>query len=500
MPCTGCWQRAALGAAAVLVLGPWASGQDQKPRDKATRPEDKAFTGQVDQAVARAAKYLRGLQKPDGSWPHYQPTGATAMAGLALLEAGVPAADEAIRKAAAVVRERSCKETFNYSVSAAVMFLDRLGDPQDVPLIQALAVRVLAAQARQGAEAGGWSYDCPAPSAAEVQRLTELLRNRKEPDGKPGPARQPQPLPQELLDRIDALYAAGGGAAATVVPDNSNTQFSLLALWVARRHGVPVERAFALAEQRLRTTQHASGGWGYKSARAGMRTGTDANAQMTCCGLIGLGLAHGAATQKRDLSKDEAIRKGLVAVAGAVGVPASDLSKVPRLAKGAPTQVYYTLWSLERMAVLYDLPTIMGKDWYRWGAQFLLVNQRADGSWQGTYPEGGCDTAFAVLFLKRANVAADLTERIKKDPYRPKFLEGIQDSAPKRRSPPPGEGQKQRRSSLSLPPREPGQSKWSSPGPAAARPPRPGERGIQGLVCQLSTGGLPGWKGGSVNW
>src|SRR5262249_35073164 len=160
----------------------------------------------------------------------------------------------------------------------------------------------------------------------------------------------------------------------------------------------------------------------------------------------------------------------------------------------------YTLWSLERMAVLYDLPTIMGKDWYRWGAQFLLVNQQADGSWQGTYPEGGCDTAFAVLFLKRANVAADLTERIKKDPYRPKFLEAIQESAPKRRSPPPGEGQKQGRSSLSPPPRQPDQSKWSSPGPAAARPPRPGERGIQGLVCQLSTGGLSGWKGGSVNW
>ena len=41
--------------------------------------------------------------------------------------------------------------------------------------------------------------------------------------------------------------------------------------------------------------------------------------------------------------------------------------------------------------------------------------------------------------------------------------------------------------------------KWSSPAPAADRPPRPGERGIQGLVCQLSTGGFSGWKGGIAN-
>jgi hypothetical protein len=429
MHCTGCRQRAVLGVAAVLVFGPLASGQD------------KAFTDQVDQAVARAAKYLRGLQKPDGSWPHFH-MGATAMAGLALLEAGVPASDEAIRKAAAVVREKSCKETFNYSVSAAILFLDRLGDPQDEPFIQSLAVRVLAAQVRHGGtEAGGWSYDCPAPTAAEVQRLSECLKNRKEPDGKQGPARPPQPLPKEVLDQIDALYTAGSKPVVGGVPDNSNTQFALLALWVARRHGVPVERAFALAEQRLRATQHPNGGWGYKSGGPGMRKpGTEANAQMTCCGLIGLGLAHGAAAKKRDLSKDEAIRKGLKAIVGVIGVPANDLKSVPRLGQLGQTQIYYTFWSLERMAVLYDFPTITGKDWYKWGAQILLVNQQADGSWKGTYHEGGCDTAFAVLFLKRANVAADLTERLKKDPNRPRLLEGIEEPTPKR-GPPPKSGQ-----------------------------------------------------------
>jgi hypothetical protein len=456
MQFTGSWRRAVLGVAAVLVLGPLASGQDtnKKPQDKANKPEDKAFTDQMEQAVARAAKYLRGLQKPDGSWPHHA-RDATAMVGLALLEAGVPAGDEAIRKAAAVVRAKACKDTFNYSVSAAIMFLDRLGDPQDEPFIQALAVRVLAAQFRQGgADAGGWAYECPAPTAAEVQRLSECLKNRKEPEGKQGPARRPQPPPKEVLDQIDALYTAQSKPVMGGTPDNSNTQFALLALWVARRHGIPVERAFALAEQRLRATQHTNGGWGYRSGSVG--AGTSPTAQMTCCGLIGLGLAHGAAALKRDLSKDEAIRKGLKAIAGTVGVPANDLRKVPRLTQPGSGHIFYTLWSLERMAVLYDIPTLMGKDWHRWGAQILLVNQQADGSWKGSYPEGGCDTAFAVLFLKRANVAADLTERFKKDPSRPGLLEGIQEPTPKRRTPPQsGPAPKRGPSSFSPAPRGP---------------------------------------------
>ncbi len=456
---TGWWQRVVLGVVAVVLLGPLAAGQDkgQKPGDKVQKPEDKAFDGQVDQTVARAVQYLRGLQKPDGSWPYFHHD-ATGLVGLALLEAGVPATDPVIQKAAAVVRTKACKDTFNYSVSAAIMFLDRLGDPQDEPFIQSLAFRVLAAQFRDGtAEAGGWSYDCPAPSAAEVQQLSDCLKNRKEPAGKQEPGTRP-PLPKEFRDKIDALYAADGKPMGKLVPDNSNTQFALLGLWVARRHGIPVERAFALAEQRLRTMQDANGG--------------ASNAQMTCCGLIGLGLAHGAAAKRRDMSKDEAILKGLRAIAAVIGTPANDLRTVPRLSPSEPTQIYYTLWSVERMAILYDFPTIMGKDWFKWGAQLLQVNQQADGSWKGTYHDGGCDTAFAVLFLKRANVAADLTERIRKDPDRPRLLEGIQGTTPKRRGTP-----------------KPGRSAQDRPGPAL-----PASGALLDLTESRPHEALPAWQ------
>jgi len=72
---------------------------------------------------------------------------------------------------------------------------------------------------------------------------------------------------------------------------------------------------------------------------------------------------------------------------------------------------YYYLWSLERVAVTYNLRTIGGKDWYAWGAPIILANQLADGSWSDRFP-GVPDTCFALLFLNRANVVQDLTRNL----------------------------------------------------------------------------------------
>src|SRR5262249_4489516 len=70
-------------------------------------------------------------------------------------------------------------------------------------------------------------------------------------------------------------------------------------------------------------------------------------------------------------------------------------------------------WSLERMAVAFGLPTIGGKDWYDWGAGILLSNQANDGGWKGEYGDYGADTCFALLFLRRADLAKDLSASLK---------------------------------------------------------------------------------------
>src|SRR5262249_39768784 len=68
--------------------------------------------------------------------------------------------------------------------------------------------------------------------------------------------------------------------------DNSNTQFGVLAVWAARKHGVPVEAALNRIEQRFLATQNPqTGGWPYGGR------GGDGSPSMTCAGLLGLATA-----------------------------------------------------------------------------------------------------------------------------------------------------------------------------------------------------------------
>jgi hypothetical protein len=74
----------------------------------------------------------------------------------------------------------------------------------------------------------------------------------------------------------------------------------------------------------------------------------------------------------------------------------------------------YYLFALEKTAEVFDVKTLGGKDWYAWGAEWLVNNQQGEGGWYGPRGEDGgndarADACFALLFLKRANPAPDLT-------------------------------------------------------------------------------------------
>ena len=77
----------------------------------------------------------------------------------------------------------------------------------------------------------------------------------------------------------------------------------------------------------------------------------------------------------------------------------------------------YFLWTVECVGVLYNARTLGDKDWYRWGVELLLEAQHDNGSWhEGGYPGGEIsptlDTCLALLFLRRANLASDLTRKL----------------------------------------------------------------------------------------
>jgi hypothetical protein len=193
--------------------------------------------------------------------------------------------------------------------------------------------------------------------------------------------------------------------------DNSNSQFAILALWAAQRHGVPMERTLRRVAQRYETSQNADGSWGYDYRRGG---GAPERPAMTCVGLLGLAVGHGIgqAPAAGRAVQDPRLLAGFVALSKHVGAPAGRT-------QGLPMANLYFLWSVERVAVLYDLQTIGGKDWYRWGAEILVANQGPHGNWADGGYHGASpvlDTSLALLFLKRANLAADLTRKLPFDP------------------------------------------------------------------------------------
>src|SRR5262249_3233903 len=67
----------------------------------------------------------------------------------------------------------------------------------------------------------------------------------------------------------------------------------------------------------------------------------------------------------------------------------------------------YFLWSLERVAVIFGLETIGSHQWYPWAAELLVRIQQGNGSWADPGP-GPVPTCFALLILRRSNLAQDL--------------------------------------------------------------------------------------------
>jgi hypothetical protein len=366
----------------------------------------------IDDAIVKGVWYLRNHALPQGGWGDKLPTGQApvtvgyaSLAALTLLECGIPPGDPIIQKAADLVRKQAPQPQpvyDTYQRALAILFLDRLGESRDNELIQYLAVCLIAGQQ---AIDNGWSYYCPAPDRKQTQPLLQQLREEK----------------QSLADwRTAALNGAVWDQGGS---DNSNTQFAVLALWVARRHKVAIDKPIALVDKRFRDTQFKKGpdpdkhnvdldgSWYYNTA-ANARGWQAANEwpTMTCAGLLGLAVARGVApegTLKDKPLEDDAVKRALGMLGREIGRPDEKRA----------TDLYF-LWSLERVGVLYNLKQIEGKDWYAWGRKALLSGQQGqqdDGSWPGGiyYAHNPLvNTCFALLFLKQADLAQDLSDKL----------------------------------------------------------------------------------------
>jgi hypothetical protein len=437
----------------LLILCPSKPAMD---RVQAQAPPPQATQAAINQAIERGVSYLRSNQNANGGWGKGTKQGGdggwlpgyTALAGITLIECGVPTSDPGVQAAAKGVRSLYLDIDSTYEAALAILLLDRMGEKSDKARIQHLAGKLISGQS----PTGGWGYKVPNKAKPDVDLLLSALRKLSpaQPNTGPNPrerpgslglcikmsedtAARPEPPP---FDPVKARAAAVASLPpgmkrlpifadlASLVAedpkekrnelvnpttDNSNTHFATLGLWASRKYDVPTERSFGLLANRYRTSQGQNGSWTYDY----VRKGADGSGAMTCAALLGTAIGF---VLKGDPNarpeKDPQVINAFSFLSKTIGQPAGTTvgRPTPKAVGG-----YYFLWGMERIAVLYDVSQLDNKDWYLWGAEILVGHQETDGSWlDGGYPGESpiINTCFALLFLKRANLTPDLSRRL----------------------------------------------------------------------------------------
>jgi hypothetical protein len=393
----------------------WDDGERRHPARQATivvtdewtdpvvhAPRDPAFELRITDAIRKSIAHLRGALAELTARPFEAPAEPhlyTAPGELALLLLTLRHAGEDVRDPLLVDgyrRLRACVIEGTYSLATAMLAVEALYTPP-----------AEWAQLRAGA------LRAPLPRAVPAGDL-ELLR---------GWARA-------LLANTDPAYsnaerrAWGYGAGSRW--DNSNTQYALLGLYAGALCGVDVAPGvWASAAAHLLEHAEADGrdtvpdlvrqrdldkggrarqsaaklqprGWSYE-------TDTGVTASMTAAGIGGLTLCGAAlrvaqkGSPKLLTQIDDAVRAGFVWLQNAFTVRRSAGSFV----QSNVWHLYY-LYGLERACELNQIALLGGRDWYFEGAMHLVATQTDGGAWPGDLH----DSAFALLFLKKAALPA----------------------------------------------------------------------------------------------
>jgi len=348
-----------------------------------------SFRRRVNEGIAAAARYLRAAQDGNGSWRHARHgPGVSALATLALLKAGAKPDDPAIDRAFARLRAWNPDHTYTCSV-----------------LLMAIEARYFP---------GG--HEDRAAAVDRPKRAREVI-----PDEDRAWVRR---LARWLVDQQGAGFPQGRGTMYPVwrYPrggyDLSNTQYALFGLTAARRCGADTREAWLPALRFLLGAQEAEGPevvvsryfrhgryMRRKVERAqargfGYRLESRPTGAMTSAGLCSLVLCQ-QALERNGIFVHNFKRRTRDGVRDALAWLEEyyDLEDNP-FQPGA-WWAYY-LFNVERAGVLLDQRYIGTRDWYEEGSELPVNKQRRGGAVGG----GVVDTAFALLFWKRATVPA----------------------------------------------------------------------------------------------
>ncbi len=323
-----------------------------------TAPAADLTAQNVLRSISMAQKFLLRSQQADGHWTsrvrRQNDVGVTSLAMLALINSGMTAEDEEIRRALAFLRGPNGEPTETYEVALKISALATAKDGQrDRGRIQQMADELQKGQITAGAGAGLWDYS----------------------------------------------YARPGGGG-----DRSNGQFAILGLRDAAHAGALIDRR---VWERTRANwlrfQNGDGGWSYTGGGGALGS----SGSMTVAGIATLQITSAMLRDEKDLdangqprccepvTDDQQLERAIAWMGRHFSVGSNP---------GGRSWLLYYLYGMERAGRLSGRRFFGRHDWYREGALFLINGQnQRDGSWRGSGIETDeiIATSFSLLFLSK---------------------------------------------------------------------------------------------------
>ena len=306
---------------------------------------------EVDRAIREGANWLIYTQMLDGSWGYHKSAyrnGATSLAIYTLLSCGINPKSAAIQKGLSFISAAYPEKT--YSAGVQLMALAELNDPEYYEQMEVIASDLISWQERNGHWAypgGHWDLSCTQFAILGLNAATKV--------GIEVPAKV-------WRDAIAGILLCGAQFDGTIQPTITGFKY---------RPG------------------YTSGG------TLSMTTAAMASIEL-CRKQLG-----GKYPQKTRKEIKRTVAEGMAWITQNFTVARN---------YGFSSQHFYTLYGIERVGAVYGISHLGEHDWYNNGATFLVDAQHQNGYWPDKdEPSSLPDTAFALLFLKRATAGAAIT-------------------------------------------------------------------------------------------
>lgn len=306
---------------------------------------------EIDQAIQRAIQHFVNQQLVDGSWGylrHIEP-GPTAFTLYTLQKCDLRHDHPTVRRARAFVLANDNDAT--YPLSTKILALAEMNEDGD------------------------------------RERVGKLLEQ----------------LWENQLDDGLFLYSIDGYNSHLARGDMSNTLFAGLAMRAASQVGVAISSArWTKLARGVLSCWQPSDGVPRTGGRAEPRgfsytPNSGATSSMTVAGVSLLAIVEEQAGERIGGSVGNQTKLGIL-----TGLSWLDehFAWNTNVGQWGGHHNYFSIYGVERVGGLLDLPVIANQDWYFEGSRFLLGKQSPEGTWSEA--GGHVETELALLFLERA--------------------------------------------------------------------------------------------------